>query len=647
VARTQTASQQHLSVIKPRATGLFVGVLVLYLLLSGRLVYLQAARHTYFQRQADLYRVGRSLLPARRGLILDRNGAALAANVPAAAVYADPQEVSNPAATAARLAPLLGDSPARLQALLTPRSARVHFVSLKRHFLPSPGAEAPAGVLATPAAVLTQAIKGAGLTGIYAIGDTARSYPDGALAAHALGFTNRDGLGIEGLEYSQESLLRGRDGKVVAEIDRDGRFLPGTTRRRAEAENGADVVTTLDERLQHIADDALAKAVTAHHADHGVAIVLDPRTGEILALSQAPTFNPNEPRPLGRLSKDAALAVAARRRDGAVADLYEPGSTLKSITASAVLQEQGLGQMGTRVYCSPTLQIGKHAIHEAADALTNNLGSQNLRGILRVSSNVGMAQFGLRLGAPRLYEYEQKFGFLDPPGSGLPGEQESHLLAPDAPNKYTGGIGWSQIQLANIAFGQGISITPLQLAAAYGAIADGGTLMRPHIVRAVRRNGHETLVAPERIRQVLSPQVAAAVRSMLGTVVQSGTGKPAQIADFSVGGKTGSAQVSGPRGYESGRFVASFVGMYPLSHPRLVILCAVFEPQGIHWGAAVAAPVVHDIARQAMQVLQIAPDAPGVVDWDDHLKVKMDGRAALARRGPGDFSSKGAGIIAR
>ena len=629
MTRQQAATNNHLSVIKPRATWLCLCFAILYLLLAGRLVYLQGIRHAYFQKQADAYRVSKSLLPARRGLILDRNGESLASNVPAAAVYADPQEVPDPAAAAALLAPILHDDPAHLQKLLTPRSARVHYVSLKRHF-------AVPGTTIMPVQSLTAAIKKTGLAGIYAVGDSSRSYPDGALAAQALGFTNGDGVGISGLEHSQENLLRGHDGKVVAEIDKDGRFLPGTTRRRAEAENGADIVTTLDSRLQGVADDELAHAVAAHHADHGVVVVLNPQTGEILALSQSPAFNPNAPRPAQRLTRAAALVWATRWKSGAVSDLYEPGSTLKTITASAILQEQGLGMMDKRVYCSPTLSIGKRVIHEAADALTRNLGEQNLRGILRVSSNVGMAQFGLSLGAPRLYEYEQKFGFLDPPGSGLPGEASSHLSSPDAPDRFTGGVGWPRIKLANIAFGQGISLTPLQLAAAYGAIANGGMLMRPHIIRATRRDGKETLVAPTPVRRVLDPPVAAAVRSMLGTVVQAGTGRPAQIADFSVGGKTGSAQVSGPHGYEEGHFVASFVGLYPLSHPRLVILCAVFQPQGIHWGASVAAPVVHNIAREAMLQMQISPDAPGTLDWDDHLKAKMGmsvGEKSKAPRG--------------
>ena len=593
----------------------------LYFLLAGRLVYLQAARHAYFQKEAENYRVSHHLLPAMRGQILDRNGNVLAMDDTSAwAIYADPLEVGDAAGTAQALAPLLGLDPARLQALLTPRSSKNHYASLKRHVDDAIG----------------RRVKALNLQGIGVIPDTRRLYPNGPLAAQVLGFTNSDGDGIEGVERSQDDQLRGQDGLVVAEVDRKGRFIPGTERPGHTPQNGRDLVLTLDKTLQNVADTELARAVRDHHARNGVAIVLDPRTGEILALSNAPGYDPNAPRPAGRLDAARAAALEARRRDHAVADLYEPGSTLKTITASAVLQEQGLGMMDKYVYCSPTLQIGRHAIHEAADALTKNLGSQNLRGVLRVSSNVGMAQFGLGLGADRLYKYEQKFGFLDKPGSGLPGEQKSWLQSPDEFNRFTESTGWAKIQLANISFGQGISVTPLQLAAAYAAIANGGTLMRPHILHAVRDSDRETPVAPEPVRRVVTPEVAAKVRSMLGTVVQGGTGQPAQIAGYSVGGKTGSAQVAGAHGYESGHFVASFVGLYPLSHPRLVIMCAVFEPQGIHWGASVAAPVVHNIAKAAMLALHVPPDAPEEVDWDDHLKERYrsqwDARHRMARR---------------
>jgi stage V sporulation protein D (sporulation-specific penicillin-binding protein) len=325
------------------------------------------------------------------------------------------------------------------------------------------------------------------------------------------------------------------------------------------------------------------------------------------------------------LDKNAALAVAARWRDCAVSDLYEPGSTLKSVTASAVLQEQGLDMMNVHVFCSGTLQIGGHTIHCAPDPPDYGVhGDETLRDVLKNSCNIGMAQFGMHLGAEKLYDFERKFGFLNLPGSGLPGEAKSWLLSPEKFNRFTGSVGWSKIQLANVSFGQGISVTPLQLADAYCTIANGGALMQPHIVRAVRSHGVEKPVAPVAIRQVLSPDVSAMMRSILGTVVQDGTGKPAQIAGFTVGGKTGSAQMAGAHGYEAGHFVASFVGLVPLSHPRFVILCAVFEPQGVHWGAAVAAPVVHNIAKAAVMEYGITPDAPDQVDWNDHLSTKHD-----------------------
>ena len=253
MARQKTAAQQHLSIIKPRATLLFVFVAGLYVLLAGRLVYLQAARHAYFQGQADAYRVSKSLLPAERGLILDREGLVLAANVPAAAVYADPQEVVDPAAAATLLAPVLNEDAGRLRTLLSPRSAHVHYVLLKRHL-------AVPDTLTPPVTVLAAEIKKTGLAGIYVVSDTCRSYPDGSLASTVLGFTDRDGVGAEGLEHSQEALLTGHDGRIVAEIDNNGRFLPGTTRHLVEADNGSDLVTTLDQRIQQVTDMELAES---------------------------------------------------------------------------------------------------------------------------------------------------------------------------------------------------------------------------------------------------------------------------------------------------------------------------------------------------------------------------------------------------
>lgn len=573
-------------------------------MLVGRLGYLQIWRHDYYQSQGDAYRRDQSILPAGRGRILDRNGDPLAVNVPANQIYADPSSIKDASsipATASALAPLIGHSADWITRELT-RNPRSHFVSLVRH--------APIDVGNRIAAL--------DLPGIYVGVDTRRSYPNGSLASQVLGFTNGDMIGVEGIEHSQDALLEGHDGLMVGEVDQKGRFLPGTIRRSIEPVNGHDITLTIDKNLQSAADTELAAAVKAHHAQHGVVVIMDPSTGEILALSNVPTYDPNQPRPpRGATVADVKAAIAAWR-DGAVSDLYEPGSTLKTITASAVLQDEGLDAQYKHVFCNGELRIGKHTIHCAKDPPYYGVhGDEDLRGILKESCNVGMAQFGIGLGADNLYDFEQKFGFLDAPGSGLPGEAKSHLLNPADFNRWTGSRGWSEIQLANVSFGQGISVTPLQLTTAYCAIANGGTLMQPHIVRSITRGDITQVVAPTPIRRVLDPEVAATVRSMLGTVVQEGTGKPAQIAGFSVGGKTGSAQVAGPHGYEEGHYVSSFIGMVPLSNPRVVILCAVFEPQGVHWGAAVAAPVVHNLAKQAAIEMHLVPDAPEAVDWDD------------------------------
>lgn len=585
----------------------FAGFALVYCMLVGRLGYLQVVRHSYFQAQGDAYRRDKSILPARRGMILDREGNPLAVDVPADQIYADPSSIKDQASIgqiASALAPLIGRDEPWIEHALT-RNPKSHFVSLMRHARTELGAQ----------------IAALQLPGIYIGQDTRRSYPNDGLAAQVLGFTNGDMVGVEGVEHSQDALLEGHDGLMVGEVDQQGRFLPGTIRRSVEPVNGHDITLTIDKNLQSAADSELAAAVKAHHAARGVVVVMDPSNGEILALSNVPSYNPNQPRPAREATPDQLKAAMASWRDGAVSDLYEPGSTLKTITASAVLQEEGLQAEFKHVYCSGTLQIGKRVIHCAKDPPYYGVhGDEDLRGVLKESCNVGMAQFGMGLGADKLYEYEQKFGFLDYPASGLPGEAKSSLLPPTSFNRFTGSVGWSKIQLADISFGQGISVTPLQLTSAYCAIANGGMLLRPHIVRAVSQGDKTQVVATQPIRRVLDPRVAAEMRSILGTVVTDGTGKPAQIAGFSVGGKTGSAQVAGPRGYEEGHYVASFIGMVPLSQPRLVILCAVFEPQGVHWGASVAAPVVHNLEKRATLEMHLLPDDPQAVDWDDHGK---------------------------
>ncbi|MGO8673223.1 MAG: peptidoglycan D,D-transpeptidase FtsI family protein [Capsulimonadaceae bacterium] len=606
----KTSTRLQVSQTKSRTVVVFAVFALAYCTLACRLAYLQVVRHNFYQSQGDQSRRNKSILPARRGLIFDRNGEALAVNLPAAHIYADPGEIKDPAqipsiaaSLAAIIAPAGGRDANGIERALT-RNPRTHYVSLLRH----------------ASIALGNQVSAANLPGIHVGPDTSRSYPNGPLAAQVLGFTDGDMNGVEGVEHSQDSLLEGHDGLIVGEVDQKGRFLPGTIRTDRDPVNGHDLTLTIDKTLQGAADAALTEAVKQHHADHGVVVIMDPDTGEILALSNEPGYDPNSPRVGAKSAPADVLTRCKQWRDSAVSDLYEPGSTMKTITATAVLQDEGLGEMNHHVYCSGSMVIGNHVIHCAKDPPYYGVhGDEDLRGVLKESCNVGMAQFGLALGADRLFDFEQKFGFLDEPNSGLPGEVKSHLLPPTEFNRFTGSVGWSKIQLANVSFGQGISVSPLQLATAYCAIANGGFLMQPHIVRAIGDGTIEHAVSPHVVRRVMDPEVAAAMRSILGTVVQEGTGKPAQIAGFSVGGKTGSAQVAGGHGYEAGHYVSSFIGMVPLSHPRFVILCSVFEPQGVHWGAAVAAPVVHDLAKIATIEMHLTPDDPGAVDWVDHL----------------------------
>lgn len=605
----QGKNQQQLGSFKRRVVLFFVVFAAFYLLLGGRLVYLQAAEHRYYQDQADKYLYSSTVLPAHRGLIYDRNGDLLVGNEPACNVEANRALIpeSSRLSIATTLSPILHINVASLVNTLTFHSMKHRYVFVARNLAPADGA----------------AIKAANLQGILVENTNKRVYPNGILAAQILGFTDQDGNGAQGVELSQNTLLAGHDGREVAEIDKSGRFLPGTDRVFNQPVSGSDIYLTIDRSLQEAAETELLKTVTDHHAQTGCVVIMDPRDGEILAMASYPTYDPNQPIPRTLKDPKAAAAYTSHWLNVGATTLYEPGSTMKTITLSAVLQDEGLQMMTRIVDCTGVLVVDGHTIHCAPDPPYYGVhGRENLRGILKESCNIGMAMFGMQLGQDKLYAMEQQMGFLEAPNSGLPYEHRCHLQSPYKLNKFTGHVGWSKIQTANIAFGQGIAVTPLQLTRAYCVIANGGTLVQPHIIRAISNGAVMTPTPVATGTTVLKPDVAAMVRSCLGTVVKEGTGEPAQIAGFDVGGKTGSAQVAGGHGYEAGKYVGSFIGMLPLSKPHLVILCSVFNPQGVHWGAVVAAPVVHDLAKLATRQMHLTPDDPAAIDWDNHLTAK-------------------------
>ncbi|MBC8102593.1 MAG: penicillin-binding protein 2, partial [Cytophagales bacterium] len=343
---------------------------------------------------------------------------------------------------------------------------------------------------------------------------------------------------------------------------------------------------TLDSDLQHAVQRSLAAACEKSHAAGGTAIVLDPKTGDILALANCPTYNVN----------DRARTSPECRMNRAVTAPFEPGSTLKVITAAAALEEH-LVSASSDFYCTGRMKVGRRSI---GCAHGDQHGSESLNDVIKNSCNIATAQMGFKLGKTTLHRYEKLFGFGEKLESGLPGESRGLLTPPEQ---------WSDIQLANVAFGQGISVTPLQLAAAYAAIANDGVYLRPRIVRGVRNPDTEQ-VTPDPIpqgRRVVSPQTAQEMRRMLQSVVDGGTGKLAQLDSYTAGGKTGTAQIA-ENGHYGGKFVASFVGMAPAAAPQFVVLVAITDPKGGHYGGVVAGPVFKEICEKALIARRVPRD---------------------------------------
>jgi len=509
----------------------------------------------------------------RRGEILDRRGDALAASVEADSIYVDPSSLPDARDAARRIGRAVGVDPKKLEPLL---SADRQFAWVKRH--------------ATPQEVA--AVKELGLPGLGYVKEPRRFYPQRELAAHVLGFSGVDGEGLEGLERQLDEMLRGKP-QVVANLrDARGRaaLLEGSASTEALA--GATVRLTIDRAIQYQTEKALQAAVTAAEAAAGVSVVLDPTTGEILALANVPTFNPNNP---GRYQHHAL-------RNRAVTDQFEPGSTFKVFTVAAALEERVVG-LREPIFCeNGRYPIGRHAIHDHGRNAWLDVGR-----IVQVSSNIGTAKIAEKLGREKLQAYFKAFGFGERPGTQLPGEARGSLPFPR-----------SDIALATQSFGQGLTATPLQIAAAYAAIANGGTLMRPYLVSEVVDAEGAVLLKqePQRVGQVVSGKTAKTVIDMMQLVVQKeGTAPRARMDEYLVAGKTGTAQKADPvtGGYSADKRTASFAGIVPADAPRLVILVIIDEPKTDVYGGVVAAPAFKEIAQAALAHLGVPPSAGAAV----------------------------------
>ncbi|HYY59612.1 MAG TPA: penicillin-binding protein, partial [Pyrinomonadaceae bacterium] len=428
--------------------------------------------------------------------------------------------------------------------------------------------------------------------GVYSLKEPKRRYPNGSLAAHVLGFVGLDEVGLAGVEQAYDERVRGEAGSVFVETD--ARRRPYSSFETG-ARPGQSLVLTIDQVIQYRTEQALFGAVERAHAKSGTAIVLDPHTGDILALANAPTFDPN----------DALSSSAEERANQALQNIYEPGSTFKIVAYSAAI-EKGLVKPDDRIDCQMgSITVAGRVIHDH-----HAFGSLTISEALAKSSNVAAIKLGLRLGDDAMYEQMKRFGFGSRTGVELAGETNGLVRAVAR---------WQPSSIGSIAIGQEVGVTPLQMAAAFGAIANDGLRVAPHLVREIRADDGSVLFQanPEQHR-VVSQETARTLRGMLEGVTVSGTAKQAQLNGYTAAGKTGTAQKIDPatRAYSKTKFIGSFVGFAPVENPAVVIIVVMDEPQGAYHGGDVAAPVFREIAEQVLPALQVAPDtdlrtAPG------------------------------------
>jgi cell division protein FtsI/penicillin-binding protein 2 len=555
--------------VKPAATNRRIGLLaaaflVLLAAALARSVWLQVIKGPEYAAMAVRQHRETVVVPAARGTIVDRNGEPLAIGKLTTTIYANPRQVDQARDLTLAAGKHLGSDPAVLYPTLVDRSRGFVYVERK----------------ADPRKA--EKLEKLGYAGLGFYPEELRYYPQGPVAAQILGYAGLDNKGLEGLERSLEGTLAGKPGSQTIVKDPFGRALD-VVETKPETP-GKDVRLTIDRQIQANAEEILAETVRRWSAASATAVVMDPQTGAILAMATAPRFNANR----------FPTTRADRRRNRAVTDTYEPGSTFKLVTVAAGLNE-GIVNPGSSFRLPPTLKVADRTIRESHTRGTQRM---TVRQIVEYSSNIGTITIAQRLGEGRLASWIDRFGFGESTGIDFPGESAGFALPLDQ---------WSGSTIGTVPIGHGIAVTPVQMARAYSAIANGGRLVRPHLIdRIDGRN-----VAKKNGRRVVSQAVSEQMLSMLRGVVVEGTGTAAAIPGYTVAGKTGTAAKIEPNGrYSTSRYVASFVGLVPASKPRLVVMVMVDEPRGGFYGGDVAAPAFREIARFNLQYLEIPQDAP-------------------------------------
>jgi len=567
----QSPLKQGLSLkkIRLRIVAVSMFFLLLFLMIGARAFELHLTDNQKLTSLAKNQYQRKVVVAPKRGTIMDTNGDTLAIDIQVASVYASPNLIEDPKAFAHTLSPVIGMPEDKILERVDDKKKK--FVWLKRRLNEEESSK----------------VKAVKLTGMGTLPEYKRFYPNGMLGANLLGAVGYDAEALSGLEMAQDDLLKSADPPKLIEQDAKGRSYAPFALMGLEHPNG--VVLTLDKTIQYLAERELKAATDKHKAAGGVAVVMDVHTGAILGMAVQPTFDPN----------DYSKYEPSSWRNRAVTDIFEPGSIFKAVTASIAL-ETGTFDLHKTLFCeNGAMKIGKYTIHD-----THAHGSLTLSDIIKYSSNICSYKLAQMVGAKRFYDMVRNFGFGQKSGVEIPGEV-SGLMA----SKNNLGA----LQLGTMAFGQGISTTPIQIATAYAAVANGGFLMKPYILKEVRDSKDVVMKSygPQVLRRVISEETSKSVARLLQTVVEKGgTGTEAKLDEYQVAGKTGTAQKVSPggHGYAKNKYVASFVGFAPARDPRLVVLVSIDEPKGDYYGGLVSAPAFREIMGQSLAYLKTPPD---------------------------------------
>jgi cell division protein FtsI (penicillin-binding protein 3) len=543
--------------------------IALFAVIGAKAVHLQVYRSPWLAQKASSQYEQSLKSNGKRGTVYDRNLREMAITIDVTSIAVRPSRIEQPQHTAKALAKILK---ADRRKILKKLKAKSPFVWIKRQANPKE----------------TAAVKALALAGIEFVPERKRFYPNKTLASQALGFTGLDGYGLEGIEFAYDRYLRGTDSSQMVYKDALGQVFD-KRQSAASLNTGHNIILTIDRTIQYIAESALEESVNEFSARSGMAIVMDPQTGAILAMAHVPLFNPN-----AYMDFNKELW-----RNRAITDPFEPGSTMKIFSAAAAI-ESGDIKAHDIFFCeNGAYKIGRNVVHDI-----KKHGWLSLQQIIKYSSNIGAVKISEKLGRKRLHAMYRKFGFGAKTGIDSPGETAGSLM----PYKR-----WTTVDTGAISFGYGVAVSALQMVTAASAIANDGVLMKPYFVQAITDQNHEPLkqLQPQKVRRVISIQTARTVRAIMKTVInEGGTGVNAALEGYTVCGKTGTARKLDENGiYSKSKYMASFIGFTPAEKPRLTIVVVIDEPQGAYYGGTVAAPVFRRIARETLHYLNIPPES--------------------------------------